>query len=203
MASGIPVSMKLAAAPLVDPSARVSESAGGARALTAAIARGDEAAFNLFYAEYSPRVFRLLIVVTGGDEELSLELHQHVMIKAAQRLKVFETEAELWAWLAQVARNRWKDVWRKRMREARAHDSLPLPLEKAELVFPSPWVDQLEGALEALPAPERELVESFYFEEVSQKDLARSSGRSVKAIQCALARVRRRLKEILEKAVKP
>src|SRR5262245_60328481 len=85
--------------------------------LTKGILKGDTSAFDVFYSCYSPRVYRLLLVVTNGDEGLSRELHQCVMIKAAQKLKVFGSEQELWAWLSQVARNAWVDFLRRRSRE--------------------------------------------------------------------------------------
>ena len=85
------------------------------------------------------------------------------------------------------------------MREARALDGLPPP--KAE--NRAPRADELLEALEALEEPERRLVESFYFEDHSQLELARRSGRSVKAIQCALARARQRLRQFFEKKIKP
>ena len=164
------------------------------RALTEAITRGDESAFNTFYHEYSPRIFRLLLVVTGGDEHLSRELHQCVMIRAARKLKVFHTEGELWAWLAQVARNQWRDLLRKRLREARALKTLPPPDHQTH----SQKSEHIQGLLNAMPESERQLVERFYFDNLSQKEIARASGRSVKAVQCALARLRARLRRMID-----
>ena len=161
--------------------------------LTAQIVRGDEDAFNQFYVEFSPRVFRFLIVVTAGDEELSRELHQSVMITAAQKLKIFQNEESLWAWLAQVARNKWKDAIRKRTREQRllsnySIDTLNDPLR----------TERVQETLNTLADPERDLIETFYFDDLPQKEIARHSGRTIKAVECALARIRQKLKRLLE-----
>jgi RNA polymerase sigma factor (sigma-70 family) len=168
-------------------------SSASVRQLTAQIVRGDEDAFNEFYAEFSPRIFRFLIVVTGADDELSRELHQRVMITAAQKLKVFETEEALWAWLAQVARNKWKDTCRKRMREKRLLSNYSIDTFDDQLKN-----ERVQEALNALAGPERALIETFYFDELAQKEIARSSGRTIKAIECALARIREKLKRLLE-----
>jgi RNA polymerase sigma factor (sigma-70 family) len=162
--------------------------------LTAQIVRGDEDAFNRFYAEFSPRVFRFLIVVTAGDEELSRELHQCVMITAARKLKTFENEEALWAWLAQVARNKWKDTCRKRTREARLLSSYSVD----DPVDHKPRHERVQEALRGLTRAERDLVETFYFDDCPQKEIALDSGRTIKAIQCGLARVRQKLKRLLE-----
>ena len=184
------------------PEAIVLKSAGSdswrdVRSLTVAIARGDEEAFNLFYSEYSPRVYRFLLAVTRGDEVVGGELHQAVMIKAARKLKIFESEAGLWGWLTTVARNEWKDLCRKRAREGARISG---DEEVAERAAPGneERCQVLREALLELSASDRELMERFYLDEVSQAELAQRSGRTVKAVQCALARIRARLKHLIE-----
>ena len=95
--------------------------------LTRAIVTGDETAFSEFYDRYSGRLFGFLLVLTSGQEDAARELHQIAMVKVARKFKVIATEAELWAWLAQVARNArfvplacahndcppdWREFWR-------------------------------------------------------------------------------------------
>jgi RNA polymerase sigma-70 factor (ECF subfamily) len=168
------------------------------KALTVAITRGDEEAFNVFYAEYSPRIYRFLLAVTRGDAAVGRELHQAVMIKAARKLKVFESEGSLWAWLTTVGRNEWKDLCRKRAREAQraGGDEIDLPARAA--ATDEERCQELNEALLELSGADRELVESFYLDEVSQAELAQRSGRTAKAVQCALARIRLRLKHFIE-----
>jgi RNA polymerase sigma-70 factor, ECF subfamily len=175
---------------------------GDAKELTLAISRGDEAGFNVFYNEYSLRVYKLLLVVTRGNEEICGELHQRVMIKAARKIKVLETHGKIWAWLATVARNEWKDHCRARAREAQRFgreivDSASERAEEAD-VTRLQRCEFLQEALSELSVAERELVESFYVDEISQAELGRKSGRTAKAIECAIARVRARLKRIME-----
>lgn len=177
------------------------------RALTAAITRADEGAFNLFYTEYSPRIYRLLLVVTRGEQGLARELHQSVMIKVARKVKVFATDGELWAWLGTVARNEWRDACRRRSRDAKRSSNGELAPgagmqePRALLVESSGQVELLAEAMAQLSDAERELMECFYLEDCSQAELARRSGRTLKAIQCALARARAELRDLVrEKA---
>jgi RNA polymerase sigma-70 factor (ECF subfamily) len=166
------------------------------KAITAGIRDGNEADFQKFYNEYSPRLFRLLLVITRGDEHVTTDLHQEVMIRAARKMKVFEDEQKLWSWLCQVARNVWLDQLRRlKVRKP------PEVLGNAHLL-PSRTIENelfeyLELDLARLQDEEKALVEAFYYREESHKTIAEQSGRSVKAIECELARVRQKLKKII------
>src|SRR5947207_893125 len=73
-----------------------------ARRLTAAVARGDEAAFRQLYDRYRERLFRFALVLGRGDESLAHETVQSVFVTAAAKLRRTESEAHLWNWLALV-----------------------------------------------------------------------------------------------------
>jgi RNA polymerase sigma-70 factor (ECF subfamily) len=169
------------------------------RELTEAIARGSEEAFEEFYERYSPRVFRLLLVVTRGDEAHARELHQCVMIKAARKLKAMHSEESLWAWLAQVARNAWKDTLRRQRSRESAIAWLTVQ-PATEQISPGNR-ELLREALESLSERERDLVETFYLDDLPQSHIAKSNGRSLKAVQCELARIRRKLRAIILKGL--
>lgn len=165
------------------------------RHLTRSIARGSESAFGVFYDEYSPQLFRFLLVLARGDEQFAEELHQRAMIKAARKMPELQDQEQLWKWLAQVARNTWRDALRKRKREGHAlsvfknddqpNDAAPECLES------------LQYALETLPPNQRALIQSFYFEEQKQNAIAKRTGLSVKAIQCELSRIRKKLYNLI------
>jgi len=163
--------------------------------LTREIVHGSERAFEAFYDHYSPRVFKLLLVITKGDEQTARELHQCVMIKAARKMRVLESEEQLWQWLAQVARNAWKDLVRKRVREANALGALETT--DANVDDEPARLNELAAAFDLLSPAERRLIEIFYLEEMPQKQISTVTGRTVKAIQCELARIRKRLKDLL------
>ncbi len=166
------------------------------KAITAGIRDGNETEFQKFYKVYSPRLFRLLLVITRGDEHLTTDLHQEVMIRAARKMKVFEDERKLWNWLCQVARNAWLDHLRrlKVRKPPEGSGSSPVALSGT---IESELFEYLESDLARLPEEERALVEAFYYREESQKAIAEKSGRSVKAIESELARVRQKLKKFI------
>ncbi len=167
--------------------------------LTRAIVDGDEAAFREFYDLYSGRVFRLLLVLSSGQEDVARELHQIVMIKVARKPRVFQAEPELWAWLTQVARHAFVDHVRRLAR--RAERRLPeMPRESAlsppdarEHAFLT-WLDQ---GLQSLKDDERQLVEAVYFDGRTQKDVALANGQTVKAVESKLARIRSKLRQFI------
>lgn len=165
--------------------------------LTRRIARGDEGAFEQFYDRYSTQIFRLLLVIARGDEVAAEELHQRVMIKTAQKMPPLADEDQLWKWLSQVARNTWRDAVRKKLREARAlRDLAQIPPPAAQTVDRAVALHQ---ALESLSQTQRDLVTAFYLEDENQKTIAQRTGQTVKAIQCELARIRKKLRGLIER----
>jgi RNA polymerase sigma-70 factor (ECF subfamily) len=163
--------------------------------LTTELSRGSEPAFERFYSEYSPRLFRFALVLTRGQENSARELHQQVMIKVCRKMKIFSDETLLWKWLAQVARNAWKDMLRKSGRNESHTTEL---LAQTSLAQPDDALLQtLDQALIALPDEERILLEKFYFDGLPQKSISGETGRTVKALQSELARIRKKLKQII------
>jgi RNA polymerase sigma factor (sigma-70 family) len=174
------------------PPSPIPEATQKIKLITAGIRDGNEEDFQKFYTEYSPRLFRLLLVITRGNEQLTTELHQEVMIRAARKMKVFEDEQKLWNWLCQVARNAWFDQLRRlkvrKPHEILSGDGFPSPGEVENELF-----EYLEADLARLSVEERSLVEAFYYRDESQKVIAERA----KAIECELARVRQKLKKFI------
>lgn len=167
--------------------------------LTQAIVAGDEAAFSEFYDRYSGRLYGFLLVLTSGQEDAAREVHQIVMVKVARRFKVIATEAELWAWLAQVARNAFVDHVRKqgRRREC-ALDSAAADCQQTQPdAAEKNLMQQLEEGLQCLDAEERSLLEAVYFDKRAHKDVAGESGVTVKAIDSKLGRIRAKLRAFM------
>ena len=75
-----------------------------AREVAAGVAHGDENAFRNLYDCYQDRLFRLALVIGGGDQALAHETVQSVFLIAASRLRRVDSEMHLWNWLARVAR---------------------------------------------------------------------------------------------------
>ena len=167
--------------------------------LTRAIVAGDEAAFGEFYDLYSGRLYGFLLVLTSGQEDVAREVHQIVMVKVARKFRVIATEAELWAWLAQVARNAFVDHVRKHARRREcALDGAAADCEKTQpAAAEQNLIEQLEEGLQWLDAEERSLLEAVYFDKRAHKDVADESGLTVKAIDSKLGRIRAKLRAFI------
>jgi RNA polymerase sigma-70 factor (ECF subfamily) len=172
--------------------------------LTARMKEGEEDAFRLFHELYCDRLFRYLIVLCRGDEELSRDLLQITMLKVVRSVRLFTTEAEFWNWLAAIARNSFFDFLRRTRRMPRME---PLSFQHAE-DFNSARGDDDEGAvleqalekaLAQLPDEERTLIDAFYFQSGTYRSVAQQEDTSAKAIESRLARVRQKLRHFILK----
>jgi RNA polymerase sigma-70 factor (ECF subfamily) len=181
----------LASQPLASPAD------ADAQRLTAAIARGEEAAFREFYDRYQDRLFRFALVLGKGDEHLAHEVVQAAFLTAASKLRRVESEEHLWNWLARVARQHLGKLWRQLRRDSPIVGVEHLP-ESPQASEPEPVLEQnLDAALLSLPAEDRQLVEWFYFDGLSHKVIAEKLSATPKAVSCRLERVRARLRALV------
>ena len=169
--------------------------------LAAAVGRGDEGAFRELYDRYHERLFRLALVLGHGDEPLADDTVQSVFVTAATRLRVVESESHLWNWLARVARQQLA----KSRRQSR-HDSavvgvadLPDCADAREL--DSVLEENLDAALLEMEAEDRQLIEWFYFDGLSHKEIASQLGATSKAVSSRLERARARLRSVLKQTL--
>ncbi|HMJ65040.1 MAG TPA: sigma-70 family RNA polymerase sigma factor [Candidatus Binatia bacterium] len=173
-------------------------------ALTARMKAGEEDAFAMFHELYCDRLFRYLIVLCRGDEELSRDLLQITMLKVVRSVRRFTSEAEFWNWLAAIARNSFFDFLRRTRRMPRME---PLSFQHtADFSSPPGNGDEdavleqaLEQALAQLADEERTLIDSFYFQSGTYRSVAQQQDTSAKAIESRLARVRQKLRHSILK----
>jgi len=165
--------------------------------LAAGIARGDEMAFAELYDRYHGRLFRLALSLGRGNEALAHETIQSVFLTAAAKLRSVQSEEHLWNWLAQVARQQVGKSWRQRQHDAVVVSMADVP-EMADLA-PSDHMleDKLEAALMSMQASERQLIEWFYFDGLSHKEIADRLRATPKAASSRLERARARLRALL------
>jgi len=173
--------------------------------LTERIADGDEASFVIFYNHFFDRLFRYILVMTKGDEQLSRDLLQKTMIKVVRYLKSFPDEAMVWSWLTQLAKTSFIDVLRS---QKRAPEFVALELV-TDLSQPHLEVDNenrtletaLEEAVKILSTDEQRLIQSVYFDELSHKQIAEALRSTPKAVESKLARVRSKLRTALTRVL--
>jgi RNA polymerase sigma-70 factor, ECF subfamily len=168
-----------------------------ARRLAAAVGRGDEAAFREIYDRYHRRLFRFALVLGRGDETLAQDVVQAAFVTAAAKLRGAESEEHLWNWLARVMRQQFAKMWRQRRRDSAVVGVADLP-DCPDGVEPDSLLEEtLDAALLAMDGDERELVEWFYFDQLSHKEIAERLGATPKSVSSRLERARAKLRSAI------
>jgi RNA polymerase sigma-70 factor (ECF subfamily) len=171
-----------------------------ARVLAASVTRGDETAFRTLYDRYHQRLFRFALVLARGDESLAQDTVQAVFVVAAKKLRRADSEEHLWNWLARVARQQLAKAWRTRRREAVMVSVEILPEDCPAIAEPDSFLEEvLDGALKMLDLEERQLIQIFYFDRLSQKEIAEQLGTTPKAISSRLERAREKLRSMIKR----
>lgn len=170
-----------------------------ARRLAAAVARGDEAAFRQLYDRYHQRLFRFALVLGRGDEQLARDTVQSVFVTAAAKLRHAENENHLWNWLARVTRQQLARSWRRQQRDSSVIGMADLP-EWPDGVEPDSLLEEsLDAALLMMTLEEQQLIESFYFNGLSQKEIAERLETTPKAVSSQLERARTKLRSLIQR----
>lgn len=170
-----------------------------ARGLAAAVGRGSESAFQILYDRYHARLLRLALVIGRGDESLAQETVQAVFLTAASKLRSVESEEHLWNWLARIARQHLAKAWRQRRRDSAVMVTGELPEAANAAEADSALEQHLDAALLTLEADDRQLIEWFYFDGLSQKEIGERLNATAKAVSSRLERARARLRSTLSR----
>ena len=176
-----------------------SEADAEAREVVVAIARGDENAFERLYERYQRRLLRLALVLGRGNELLAHDAVQGTFIVAAEKLRRVDGEEHLWNWLAQVARQQIARACRQRKRDPAvvSVEELSGPAVAAE---PDTQLEEiLDAALASLDPEESQIIGRFYFDRLSQKEIAAELHITPKAVSSRLERARARLRLLIAK----
>lgn len=174
---------------------------------------GEERAFNAFFDNYFPRVYRFALPRLGGDVEAAKEVVQTTMIKALRKVEGYRGEAALFTWLCQICRRQIVDYLRAHRRQTErivmiedspeiqaALESVAAPRENE----PSHQYGQAEtrqliqSVLDRLPARYGDVLEWKYVEGRSVEEIGERLGVGHTAAQSMLARARVAFREAVE-----
>lgn len=144
------------------------------------IAEGDSEAMAALYAE-SSRLVRLMTLRILRDAADAEEVAADTFLQVWRTARRFDHErGSAQTWLAMIARTRAID--RLRSRRQAAFEDLDQAACAASGGSPERVLDQarrareLRRALEALPRPQREVVDLAFFEELSHSEIAGRTG---------------------------
>lgn len=175
--------------------------------MTEGMAAGSEAAFARFYEFAFDRLYRWLLAKTRGNEELTKELVENVVLKVARCARPLRNERLLWAWLWQLARSSHIDWLRKARREPplvalELCETAATAGAESEPDYDQELLTALEKSMSELEAEERELLKLSYFEGVPHRSIAERWQTTAKAVESKLARTREKLRRRLLEALK-
>jgi RNA polymerase sigma-70 factor (ECF subfamily) len=129
--------------------------------LTAAIHKGDEAAYARFYELWFDRVFALARRVSRRDESFCLDVVQECMLRVVRGMRPLRSEASVSAWMARtvftvaVDHIRAEERRARRERAAAAHRSDEVAPPSLDADEQRAW---LRARLMELPERDRELI---------------------------------------------
>jgi RNA polymerase sigma-70 factor (ECF subfamily) len=153
---------------------------------------GDEAAFEAFFAEYFPRLFRFASARTGGNDDLAEEAVQTALIRAVQKLDTFRGDASLFTWLCTICRHELARLHQR----AGSHVEISLLEEWPDTHSIIDTMEREELArlvrtiLDELPRRYSDALRWKYIEGVSVHDIADRLGLGYKAAESLLTRAR-------------
>ena len=179
------------------------------RSLAARVAAGDQGAFDEFFKEYFPRLFRFTLTRVDNSEELAEEIVQRTMCIVVRKMGSFRGEALLFTWLCQICRNETSAVFRDRKLELREdvsiedHPAVQAALESIAADDGRPESAQrrdeianfVRVTLEHLPVNYESALEMKYVQGCSVRDIASYLSIGEKAAESILSRARLAFRE--------
>jgi RNA polymerase sigma-70 factor (ECF subfamily) len=179
------------------------------RSLARQVAGGDQEAFDAFFREYFPRLFRFTLLRVDNDAELAEEVVQRSMCIVVRKMGTFRGEALLFTWLCQICRNELSAVFRERGDERQVdipiddHPAVQAALESMAAQDYRPESARrhdeiarfVRVTLEHLPAQYATALEMKYIKGNSVAEIARRLELSEKATESILSRARRSFKD--------
>lgn len=191
--------------------------------LAKAMAKGQDAAFRLFFDRYFPRIYRFCC--RRVDEQMSEEVTQTALINAVRNIASYRGDASLFTWLCQIARN---EVAAHKRRQATQPGLVAIEgseevRREVESLGADPELNPehalehnrnntfIHEVLDHLPGTYGLVLEWKYVDEYSVDEIASRLGVTVIAAQSMLARARSAFRkqydlmnpEILDAATNP
>lgn len=146
------------------------------------------------YKEYSDRVYKYLLSLTGGDHSLSEELTQETMFRAVTKADSYTGEAGVFTWLCAIAKNTYISHLRKEKRR----DSTPIEDIPLHTDFPHrDGETEIYKALHSLAEPYRELILLRIHTDLSFRQIGEIFGKSENWARVTFYRSKEKLKELI------
>jgi len=175
---------------------------------------GDEAAFQAFFQDFFPRLFRFILRRVGGDDEAARDIVQAALARGLRKLELYRGEASLFTWCCQIARHELADYLERDARQLAIPRSLvereddpairatleSLPadgdFEPEAVRHREELAALVHAALDYLPHRYAQILELKYIEDLAVENIAVRLGVTAIAVQSLLARARAAFREV-------
>ncbi len=167
---------------------------------------GEIEAFGQLVTQYQQQIYRLTYRIIGNVADAQ-DIAQEVFIKAYQNLETLKDPRCFQAWLIRIARNRCYSWIREKQdnlfsldQEAVEYNSLQFPPAPDEATIKEELYKHVMDAISELPEKDRKVIELFYLEEKSYKEIQQELGISKSALGWRLSQARAKLRQKLQTA---
>jgi RNA polymerase sigma factor (sigma-70 family) len=165
--------------------------------LTHGLSCCDEHAWRAFHDLYYPQLINLARARGMAEGDLP-DIVQGVYLRVLRHAKIIHDEQSFKAWLACLVRCEVIDHSRRKGRRSWLNERFQQWQETRRETGSGDACGELEDAMHALCITDRTLIRRHYIDGWSQQKLAEENRISVKAVESKLARLRKRLRHILE-----
>jgi RNA polymerase sigma-70 factor (ECF subfamily) len=175
-----------------------------------ALLAGDPTAFDVFFKDYFPRLYRFVLPRVEYSIADAQDICQETLARALRRLSTYRGEATLFSWICQIAANQLSDFWQRRRRDGThlvfAEDDTTVQAVLATLRageaddpearrFSTELSRAVQTTLDNLPGRFGDALEWKYLDGVTVEDIAHRLGVSTIAAQSLLQRARAAFRE--------
>lgn len=162
--------------------------------MSARLVRADEHAWQWLHEHY----FQILYSAAlgrGARNGDAADLVQRTYLRVLRHAKRLPSDADLRSWLCCLLRCEAIDAARAGQRRSLLHEKLQ---HRQEFAAP-PTTESVEILLQDLEPDDRELITRHYLHGWSQRELAAQFGTTAKAIESKLGRLRKQLRDSLNR----
>ena len=166
------------------------------------VLKGDSQAFGPLVQQYQNMVYGIGLNVLK-DANKAEDLAQEVFVKAYQSLHKFKGDAKFSTWLYRIAYYAALDEhkkWKRRPQQSlenTAEGDLG-KIEQKDNWEEDPKKRLIKNAMQLLPADQQTIIQLFYFDELSLKEIGSSLKMSEGNVKVKLHRARKKLYKVLE-----
>lgn len=167
------------------------------------ILAGNSRAFSALVDKHKDVVFSVIVRIVGNSEDAE-ELAQDVFMKVYRALPDFQMKAKFSTWLYRIAYNTAISWTRKSRHEIAALDDKTFenyseePIDELELQETESAKEQqyvnMKDAIAALKEEEKLLLNLFYYNKLSIKEISDTIGATESTVKVRLFRIRNKLK---------